>query len=387
MLSAVLVLTILFLAYSNGANDNFKGVATLFGSGTSDYRRALAWATLTTFAGSMTAVFVGAELVKSFSGKGLVPDAIAIDPRFLGAVGLAAAATVIAATRFGFPISTTHAMIGALVGAGLVATKGDVSWTKLGGTFFLPLLVSPLLALVFALVLYPLFRFIRRALDVSEETAIVIAGRSDPLPVPLEAQALAELTPGSSFVFTEGMAAAFPSPRLVVGQEATLVRRYSGAVVGVNAQQTLDAFHYLSAGAVGFARGLNDAPKIVALLVAAKALDLRFGLALVSIAMAVGGVLGARRIAETMSKKITAMNAGQGFTANLVTSILVIGASRLGVPVSTTHVSCGALFGIGAVNGKARWKMIAQILAAWVTTLPVALVAAAIAYALLGAVR
>jgi PiT family inorganic phosphate transporter len=71
-----------------------------------------------------------------------------------------------------------------------------------------------------------------------------------------------------------------------------------------------------------------------------------------------------------MSHRITAMNHGQGFTANLVTSVIVIGASRLGMPVSTTHVSCGALFGIGAVAGRAHWQTIGKIFAAWVTTLP-----------------
>ncbi len=70
MSTLVILLTVLCLAYANGANDNFKGVATLFGSGTSDYRRALTWATVTTFAGSLMAVFVAGKLLKSFSGKG-----------------------------------------------------------------------------------------------------------------------------------------------------------------------------------------------------------------------------------------------------------------------------------------------------------------------------
>jgi PiT family inorganic phosphate transporter len=73
-----------------------------------------------------------------------------------------------------------------------------------------------------------------------------------------------------------------------------------------------------------------------------------------------------------MSHRITAMNHGQGFTANLVTSVIVIGASRFGMPVSTTHVSCGALFGIGTITGQARWSAIGKILTAWVTTLPLA---------------
>jgi PiT family inorganic phosphate transporter len=64
------------------------------------------------------------------------------------------------------------------------------------------------------------------------------------------------------------------------------------------------------------------------------------------------------------------MNPGQGFTANLVTAVLVTTASRFGLPVSTTHVSAGSLFGIGIVNRTARLKMILAILLAWVTTLP-----------------
>jgi PiT family inorganic phosphate transporter len=141
----------------------------------------------------------------------------------------------------------------------------------------------------------------------------------------------------------------------------------------------LDGAHYLSAGAVSFARGLNDTPKIVALMVAAQAMDLRGGMVLVGLAMALGALLHARKVAETMSRKITPMNHGQGFSANLVTAALVLLASRLGLPVSTTHVSCGGLFGIGAVTRQARWKTIGSILLAWLITLPTAALISALA--------
>jgi len=74
------------------------------------------------------------------------------------------------------------------------------------------------------------------------------------------------------------------------------------------------------------------------------------------------------------------MNQGQGFSANLVTAGLVVFASHLGLPVSTTHVSCGSLFGLGVVNGKARWNVVGGIFSAWVLTLPVAGILAAISY-------
>ena len=71
-----LILATCFLAYSNGANDNFKGVASLFGSGTTGYRRAIWWATATTFAGSIASMVLAQSLLTKFSGKGLVPDEI-----------------------------------------------------------------------------------------------------------------------------------------------------------------------------------------------------------------------------------------------------------------------------------------------------------------------
>src|SRR5688572_24641975 len=107
-LAALILFATCFLAYSNGANDNFKGVATLFGSATTSYRLALRWATLTTFAGSVAAIVLAEGLVQRFSGKGLVPDALTTSPAFLAAVALGAATTIMLATLLGFPISTTH---------------------------------------------------------------------------------------------------------------------------------------------------------------------------------------------------------------------------------------------------------------------------------------
>ena len=110
-----LLIAVLFLTFSNGANDNFKGVATLWGSGTLNYRTALALATITTFAGSVCSYFFAEALIKNFSGKGLVPDEIAHSVNFVLSVALSAGTTVLLATRLGFPISTTHGLVGALV--------------------------------------------------------------------------------------------------------------------------------------------------------------------------------------------------------------------------------------------------------------------------------
>ena len=76
-MTGVVLAVALFLAWSNGSNDNFKGVATIYGSGTASYRTALAWATATTLAGSLLTLLLAASLIKTFSAKGLVPDAVA----------------------------------------------------------------------------------------------------------------------------------------------------------------------------------------------------------------------------------------------------------------------------------------------------------------------
>jgi PiT family inorganic phosphate transporter len=94
---------------------------------------------------------------------------------------------------------------------------------------------------------------------------------------------------------------------------------------------------------------------------------------MVALGMAAGGLLNARRVAETMSHKITPLNHGQGFTANLVTGLLVVFASRFGVPVSTTHVSVGSLFGIGLITKKGNPRVISGILMSWLLTLPIAM--------------
>ena len=145
MIIILILLCAIFLAYANGANDNFKGVATLFGSGTADYKKALWWATVTTFLGSFTAIFISTRLIVSFSGNGLIPDGIAGSPQFLISVGMGAALTVLIATITGIPISTTHSLAGALTGAGLASAGMDVNLHALGSNFFIPLLSKSML--------------------------------------------------------------------------------------------------------------------------------------------------------------------------------------------------------------------------------------------------
>ncbi len=374
MIFALLLVAALFLAWSNGANDNFKGVATLYGSATAGFRGSLLWASATTALGAMVSVSLAAALASRFSGKGLIPDSF-LDASALTAIGLAGALTVFLATMIGMPTSTTHALTGALAGVGLSAAgMGQVDWGAFGAKFATPLLLSPVLAIGATAVAYPLLRRARERLGVERRTCLCVGDGGREL-VPLAGGAAAM--------------SALGSPELVVAEGARCVERYQGRFVGVEAQKVVDVAHYVSAGAVCFARAVNDTPKIAALLLAAAGLGLpdlgRAGLVLVAVTMTAGGLLQSRRVAETMSRKITDLNPGQGLTANLATAGLVLGASRLGLPVSTTHVSCGTIFGIGLVNRSARGRTIAQILLTWLTTLPLGFLLGAGIYLLLTA--
>ena len=351
----------LFVAYANGANDNFKGVATLFGSQAASYRQCLTLATVATFAGCIASVFLAADLVRAFSGKGLVPDAVAASPHFLLAVAVGAGCTVILATLLAFPVSTTHGLTGALVGAGAMAAGHDLNLRALGGSFVLPLLLSPLLAVGLTTGCYRLLRRVPARWGIGKNACLCVGEEAVAVPVVMGGQVAA-----ARVVLTAS-----------AGSPADCAARYQGRVWGVDAQQLLATAHGVSAGVLSFARGLNDTPKIVGLMLVVQALDIRLGMLAVALAMAAGGLLNARKVAHTVSRKIATMSDGQAFSANLVSGLLVIAASRLGLPVSTTHVCVGAITGVGLVNGSANTRVLRNIALSWVLTLPVAAAIAA----------
>jgi PiT family inorganic phosphate transporter len=252
-------------------------------------------------------------MLTAFSGKGIVPNELVASPQFVCAVALGAAFTSFLATRLGFPVSTTHALVGALVGAGL-AGSGGVQLSALGNSFLYPLFFSPVVAMIAGALVYLLLKALRLAPD--------------------------HRTP------------------------------------------TLDALHFLSSGAASFARGLNDTPKMAALLLLVPSLELHGMFLIVAAFIALGGLLDIDRVAETLGRKITGMNPGQGFAASLVTVGLVTTASLHSLPVSTTHVSVGALTGMGLATRRTFWRKVAEILAAWVSTVPCGAILAAVAYGL-----
>ena len=370
---ALLVLAALLVAFANGANDNAKGIATLVGSGMKPLRPALWWANLTTFLGALAAIpmalYINTSLVKAFGGGGLMPEGFVAGGPYLLAVGLGAALTVLLATRLGIPISTTHALMGALVGAGLVAVgPARIVWSTLGAKLVLPLVLSPVLAAAATMALYPLVRLGLKASKVEKQLCLCVEDTFVPV-----------VASGG------GLMLAASGRTLTIDEVKSCRTRFAGELLTISADRVLTAGQLVTSGLVSFARGLNDTPKIVGILVAAGAFAIGPAMGLVAVLMFAGGLLFTRRVARTMSERITDMDGEQGFVGSLTTAVLVILASSAGLPVSTTHVACGSLFGIGLANGTARPRTILSILTAWLTTLPISAALAAAAYAGVGA--
>lgn len=366
MVILVLIIAVVFLAFSNGANDNFKGVATLFGSKTISYRNALIWATVTTVSGSICSIFLAKGLLKNFSGKGLVPDELLLNPIFVISIALGAALTVFLATKIGMPISTTHALVGSLLGVGIIAVGSGFNFQKLTDSFVIPLLASPVVAALSATVLYLLFSKTRKVIGITKNSCVCLTESN------------------STVISCDKMEGSLSTENNIIVNTCNVnSENYNNAILGISSQKMVDVFHFITAGAVGFARGLNDTPKIAGILLIISSVNSNWFLVFVTLAMAIGGILNAKKVANTMSEKITPMNSGQGFTANFVTSILVLLASFFSLPVSTTHVSVGSIFGIGTVNKTADPKMILKIISSWLLTLPMAaLLSAALFYIL-----
>ena len=348
-----LVAIALFLAFSNGANDNFKGFATVWGSDTLSYRQALILATLATLAGSVASWLLADNLIQQFSGRGLVPNAVASSPAFITSVACGAAMTVFLATRLGFPISTTHALIGGLIGAGLGQTGSHVDFNKLWQAFFVPLLISPFIAASLGLALYKIIAMRKSKNDCA---------------------CLVEATPMRLTSTNTAMLGTTMTtmPTLLISDKASCDSINTQASFSIS--NLLKKIHIGSGATICFARAVNDTPKLAALLFAAQFTNSKLPIALVGLLMAFGGLVFAKKVATTMSQKVTRLDDTQGLAANLITASLVLLASKFGLPVSTTHVSVGALAGVGASAGTLNWQTLRSILLSWLATLPLALV-------------
>jgi len=136
---------------------------------------------------------------------------------------------------------------------------------------------------------------------------------------------------------------------------------------------------------------LNDAPKMVALVLAAAALaggrsNLKLGaFVVVTLGIMIGSLVGGRRVTQVLAEKVTRMNHREGFLANLITALLVGSGAGFGLPMSTTQVSSGSILGIGveAHDGRIHWNVVWKIVGAWIITLPAGALLGILSYLLL----
>lgn len=368
-LSFLPFLLVLALAYANGTNDVSKAVATLVGSGVTNYRAAILWGTIWTIVGAGASAFVASAMVKTFS-HGLIQTGAIIQPVVALAVLTGAMTWVLLASYTGLPVSTTHALTGAIIGAGSIALSGGgLIWPAIGKKIALPLLLSPFLALTVSLIIHPVVRL----LAARWEGACVCVMPASRALVAIDAGG------GTKTLF---QTTTFGQPVMAVPSQCDRAG-LQGLVVG------LDTIHWISSGLASFARGTNDAPKIVAMLLLGTTTaawpntSLQFAaFAGVAFAMGLGSYFGGRRVTEVLAEKVTRMNHAEGLSANLTTSSLVLVSGTLGLPVSTTHVSSSAIIGIGMLKGlnAVRWATVRDMILAWMVTLPAAALFASIAY-------
>lgn len=368
-MTLIIVLALGFvIAYTNGANDVSKGIATLVGSGVTNYRRAILWGTFWTGIGGIAGAFLARAMIQTF-GSGLLAPGVHASVSAALATIAGAALWVALATIRGLPVSTTHAIVGSIAGtASLAYGVGGVNWLSLIDKIALPLLLSPIVSLVLTAGLLRAWK----AFAAGSVNDCVCAEIVQPM----------EASGGGEGVM--GVIAVAPRLHLATCE----------ASEGMSPKITLNHLHWLTSGATSFARGLNDVPKMVAILLGAafltgtvSALPLTYVVA-ITLGIVFGSWMSGRRITEVLACEVTQMDHREGLVANLTTATLVGVGAAFGWPMSTTHVASGAIFGIASTreetsNDKVNGKIIRTMLAAWIVTLPGAALLGAMALVLL----
>jgi PiT family inorganic phosphate transporter len=353
------VFLVAFLAFANGSNDVSKGVATLVGSGVTDYRRAILWGNFWTVVGGLVGAAFSLTMVRTFT-DGILSDGVPYSTWLPFAVMGGAIGWVLLASRLGLPVSTTHSITGSICGVALVSVgMPGIQWISLMHKVALPLLLSPFLSLALTFLIFPV---IRGGLSSWKGHCFCVLP-AQPVQVVEQRGKVLRVLPAEPEVITfTGNA------DQCAGQKV------------LSLTVTVDGFHWLSSGLVSLARGLNDAPKMVALLVTVGLMAgidspylLGQGFVAVALGMGLGGWFAGRRVTQVLAERVTPMDHLQGFSANLTTAILVTMAAKFGLPVSTTHVSSCAILGVGLRQGRAgvNWRVVGEILLAWAVTLPI----------------
>ncbi len=316
----IVVATALAFDFTNGFHDTANAVATSISTRAMQPRTAVAMAAVLNFIGAFVSLEVAATVAKGIVEADLVTPTIV----FAGLIG--AIAWNLATWWFGLPSSSSHALIGGLVGAALAA---EGTRAVIGGGLVekvaVPAVVAPLLAFLVA--------------GASIIAAYAIVGRMRPGPVSRGFR-LGQILSGGLFSLSHGTN---------------------------DAQKTMGII-FLALIAAGEADADSAVPSWVVISAAT--------------AIALGTYVGGTRIIKTMATRIIKMDPAQGFAAQASGAAVIFSASAVGFPLSTTHVISGAIMGAGAAKrvSAVKWGVAGNILLAWVLTLPAAAAVGALTY-------
>ena len=315
-----LIAVALFFDFLNGLHDAANSIATIVSTRVLRPQYAVAWAAFFNF---IAFLFFGLHVANTL-GTGIIDPGI-VTPQLIFAALMGAIVWNIVTWVFGIPSSSSHALVGGLVGAGWAkAGFHAVVWGGLNKTIA-AIFLSPAIGFLLALVLILIVSW--------------IFVRQTPFAV------------DRSFRFLQFVSASL----------------YSLGHGGNDAQKTMGIIAILL-----FSQGHLGSTFYVPLWVVLSCQS----------AMALGTLFGGWRIVHTMGSKITRLNPMQGFCAETGGALTLFGATWLGIPVSTTHTITGAIVGVGAARrvSAVRWGLAGNIVIAWIVTMPAAGVISAVTY-------
>ena len=387
------VIACIYMACNIGANDVANAMGTSVGSKALTFKQAIMIAAVAEFVG---AFFVGGSVSDTIRKGMLDPTVFEGAPYHLvyGMISalLAAALWLHIASYLGWPVSTTHSIVGGVVGFGVIAGGMDViNWGKVGQVV-LSWVVSPVMG---GLVAFLVFKFISKNV-FSKRTPLAYAKNLLPYMVfvvfviltnAMVYKGLKNLHLDLSFINSLVIS-------LLVGSLAFVVTKFLAKKIPYNASwdlqkqfhETENVFKYLqilTAFYVAFAHGSNDVANAVGPLAAVVAI-LKDGQVNMQVVMptwilALGGgfivfgllVWGAKVMA-TVGEKITELTPSRGFAATFGAATVVLICSKMGLPISTTHTLVGSVIGVGLARGLAslNFDIIKMIAISWISTIP-----------------
>ena len=384
----------LFMAWGIGANDVANAMATSVGSKALTIKRAIIIAAIFEFAGAYLA---GGEVTSTIR-KSMVDSAMFADSPELLVYGmlsalLAAGVWLLFATRLGLPVSTTHSIVGAIVGFAAVTMGVDaVQWGKVG-SIAISWVVSPILAGTMSYFLYRSVQF----LILDSENPFKNSKRYVPFYIFLTGFIISLVTVfkglkhiGLDMTKAEcyATAATIGIISAVIGIFMTRKIKEQPIIFGGfhlhSVELVFGVLMIFTACAMAFAHGSNDVANAIGPVAAVvsivnsgglieqKAALPSWVLLLGAVGIVAGLVMYGHKVIATVGSGITELTPSRGFCCNLSASTTVVLASGTGLPISTTHTLVGAVLGVGLARGISalNLRMIGSIFMSWIITLP-----------------